>query len=97
MAVAAASKLHSLDGQIVLHSCRFHSREPLELEAMEKVWHLSLDFTFSGDGVLAMQLLSYDLQPFSYQDVTFHKASSRPGALAKKVLDLQEDSRPRRS
>ena len=63
MAVAAASKLHSLDGQIVLHSCRFHSREPLELEAIKKVWHLSLDVTFSGDGVLAMQLLSYDLEP----------------------------------
>ena len=26
MAVAAAAKLHSYDGQVVLHSCRFHSR-----------------------------------------------------------------------
>ena len=71
--------------------------EPLASEAMEKVWHLSLDFAFSGDGILAMQLLACDLQPFSYQDVTFHKASSRPGTLAKNVADLCEHSRPRRS
>ena len=97
LVVAAAAKLHSYDGQVVLHSCRFHSREPLESEAMEKVWHLSLDFAFSGDGIMALQLLAYDLQPFSYQDVTFHRASSRPGTLAKKVADLCEHSRSRRS
>ena len=51
------------------------SCEPLESEAMEKVWHLRLDFAFSSDGVLAAN----DLQPFSYENVSFRKAASRPG------------------
>ena len=43
LAVQAVSKIFALDGQSVLHSCRFHSKEPLDgTDNMERVWHLSL-------------------------------------------------------
>ena len=89
LAVTAAGKFHAFDG-VVLHFCRFDGREPLE----NNVWHLSLETAFSSDGVLAMQFPPYDLQPFSYQIVTFPKASSQPGTLAKKMADLCAQSRP---
>lgn len=91
LAVQAVGKIHAMDGQMVLHSCRFHSKEPLEgTEPLDRVWHFSLDFAYTGDGALAMQLFSYDLQPFSYSDLTFHKATSRPGTLAKRVSALSQ-------
>ena len=67
----------------------FISKEPLDdTENMERVWHLSLDFAYTSDGALAMQLFSFDLQPFSYSDLTFHRATPRPGTLAKRVSAL---------
>ena len=96
-AVQATQKLFSMEACIVLHDARFHTKEPIPAAKEEddddddddddgnskgKAWHCTLDFTYGEQGVQAMQLFAWDLQAFSYGEVTFHQNLPRPGKLA---------------
>lgn len=82
MAVAAATKIHAMEGTQVVHMMRFHTPEPVE-----EVWRFSLDFTFSAVGTEACQYFQWDLQPFSFGELSFHKANPRPGRAAQAVAE----------
>ena len=82
MAVAAVTKIHAMEGSQVVHMMRFHTPEPVE-----EVWRFSLDFTFSAVGAEACQYFQWDLQPFSFGELSFHKANPRPGRAAQAVAE----------
>ena len=56
-------------------------------EPVEEVWRFSLDFTFSAEGTEACQYFQWDLQPFSFGELSFHKANPRPGRAAQAVAE----------
>lgn len=79
MAVAAATKIHAMEGSQVVHIMRF--------QPVEEVWRFSLDFTFSAVGTEACQYFQWDLQPFSFGELSFRQANPRPGTAAQAVAE----------
>ena len=80
MAVAAATKIHAMEGTQVVHMMRFHTPEPVE-----EVWRFSLDFTFSAVGTEACQYFPMGSSTFQFL-VSF--LFTRP------ILDLAEQPKP---
>ena len=78
----AVTGLFGLETNVLLAGFHLHGAEPQD-DGSDRVWRGAMDFRYSLDGSKAAQAFHFDLQPFSYGDLTFHAGRPKPGKLAR--------------
>ena len=80
VACEAVTGLFALDCNALLAGFHLHGAEPQDQNDGSSVWHGTLDFRYSLDGAKAAQAFHFDLQPFSYGDLTYHAGRPKPAS-----------------